>query len=560
MKKLLICLVISIPFLSYSQIVIDPNIQWQQFIPLITGGKSITIDHILIQGDPAAFGYYKAMSGEYNLSQGILMTSGTVAPGVDGPLGPNNLPNAGLDNDTWGHPFAEQIAGGSANSFNASVIEFDFSSPVQDTLQMSYLFGSEEYKEYVGSVFNDVFGFFITSGPGITSPVNIALIPGTATPIAINSVNHMTNSSYYIDNDSPPGNILQYDGMVRLTTEAFPVEPNQTYHILLLVSDIGDGIFDSGVFLELIQGTQELCGQILYEGLPAGPGYVELIGYRIHETDTVVLDTAFTDPSGNFSFNTVDYGGYILRSVLDPVDYPLSYPVYLENSVVWNMADIQYMPTLDTTCSLLNHRELLVGTGPGVINGTIVNDNLVKYVGLINGKSDTYIFAFDENDDLKAVSKMDNQGHYELTGLDEGTYTLYVDYLGYSMIDTNFITLGPGHYDHTANYLTKNKEKHIIRLLEEPIPSDEFTAIAYPNPSDGDFTLVLHSPSFMRDLNIEVADLRGRIIYSQKLSNVAEGQSFYRFDLAESVPSGGMYIIQLFNGSCRNTSKILINK
>src|SRR5688572_16146596 len=98
MKKWLLSLSIASPLFCYSQIVIDPNIQWQQFIPLITGGKSITIDNIVINGSPAAFGYYKALNGEYDLSQGIVMTTGTVEPGVDGPLGPNNLPNSGLDN------------------------------------------------------------------------------------------------------------------------------------------------------------------------------------------------------------------------------------------------------------------------------------------------------------------------------------------------------------------------------------------------------------------------------------------------------------------------------
>lgn len=557
MKKYLLYILLSIPLWLNAQITIDPSIQWQQFIPLITGGKSIQISNINIGGSPVAFGYYHSTSNSLNLSQGILMTNG-IASGPEGPAGPNTMPNAGEDNGSGGHPLADQISGGPDPSFNASYIEFDFSSPVADTLQMSYLFGSEEYKEYVGSMFNDVFGFFVTAGPGITSPVNIALIPGSNTPIAINNVNHLTNPSYFHDNDIPPGTELQYDGYVRLETEAFPIQPNQTYHIILLVSDIGDGIYDSGVFLELQHGNQELCGQILYEGFPAGPGTVELIGYRVNESDMEILDTAFTNSNGEFSFDSVEYGGYIIRSVLNPVDYPLAYPIYLDSVVIWNMADIQYLPKADTNCSILNHRELIIGAGPGTISGSILNDNLIKIIGPISGGPPCYIFAMNQMNEVAGYSKINAKGEYSLEGLNDGIYTLLIDYLGYSMIDTNWISISTNSYTHQANYIAKNQEKEIYRLLEDPITSNDLYTVVYPNPSQGDFSLFINSPEFLRELNVYVSDVRGRIIFTQTLSGIPEGQSFYRFDLREANPSAGIYIIRMQSDELKHITKILI--
>lgn len=67
-------------------------------------------------------------------------------------------------------------------------MEFDF-VPATDNISFNYVFGSEEYPEYVCSQFNDVFAFFI-SGPGIVGLQNIAIVQGTANmPVAINSVN-----------------------------------------------------------------------------------------------------------------------------------------------------------------------------------------------------------------------------------------------------------------------------------------------------------------------------------------------------------------------------------
>src|SRR5690606_15969665 len=102
-------------------------------------------------------------------------------PGFFGPL-PN--PNIQTDSDL------QAISG--MNIHNAAILEFDF-VPNGDSLVFRYVFASDEYPSFTCSNYNDAFGFFI-SGPGITGPftnnaINIALIPGTNTPVAVNTVN-----------------------------------------------------------------------------------------------------------------------------------------------------------------------------------------------------------------------------------------------------------------------------------------------------------------------------------------------------------------------------------
>ncbi|MGB3076545.1 MAG: choice-of-anchor L domain-containing protein, partial [Chitinophagales bacterium] len=129
--------------------------------------------------------------------------------------------------------------------------------------RFKYVFASEEYAEWVGTIFNDVFALWI-SGPGITGMVNMAKVPGTNFPVTISNVNCQGNSPYYVCNDPAnficnasygcPGNAaattIQYDGFTTPLEAKSPVIPGQTYHLTLAVADAGDPIYDSGVFIQ----------------------------------------------------------------------------------------------------------------------------------------------------------------------------------------------------------------------------------------------------------------------------------------------------------------------
>jgi gliding motility-associated-like protein len=149
-------------------------------------------------------------------------------------------------------------------SYDASVLAFDF-FPLGDTIKFRYVFGSEEYPDYVCSDFNDIFGFFVSGiNPlgGNYVDQNIALIPGTALPVAINTINSgvpgssypssgcisLAYSSYFVNNSS--GVTIVYNGFTTVLTAWCLVTPCTLYHIKLAVADAGDGVLDSGVFLE----------------------------------------------------------------------------------------------------------------------------------------------------------------------------------------------------------------------------------------------------------------------------------------------------------------------
>ncbi len=206
-------------------------------------------------------GYFEGGSSIFGFSNGIIISSGDILLAE----GPNVSVKSGIGfGDNTGDDDIDIMTSGAI--MDVAGIEFDF-VPIGESVTFRYVFASEEYCEFVGSIFNDVFGFFV-SGPGLSGPfsnnaVNVALIPGTTEYVAINSVNHTDNSTYYIGNeleqDTDKCGIpfqpsfleeIEYDGMTTALTATIPVVPCETYHIRMLVADVGDDILDSGVFLE----------------------------------------------------------------------------------------------------------------------------------------------------------------------------------------------------------------------------------------------------------------------------------------------------------------------
>jgi hypothetical protein len=173
------------------------------------------------------------------------------------------------------------ILSGGFNYYNTAILEFDF-VPVDDNISFRYIFGSEEYSDSSGSInyqcssYNDKFGFLI-SGPGIVggqgftnNARNIARL-GNGSQVSINSVNNgivgsgsgapsasnctSVNSGWIQNTPSPEflGIIdgTQFNGNTKiLTASQTGLTAGATYHMKLIVMDIGDGAYDSVVYLE----------------------------------------------------------------------------------------------------------------------------------------------------------------------------------------------------------------------------------------------------------------------------------------------------------------------
>lgn len=208
-----------------------------------------------------AFATFKANDrSDLGLSKGLLLTTGsplnTIGPNIDVGRSTEHFAKGDEDLD-----ILSKLYGNGTTSNDACIIELDLFA-VTNELNFEYIFGSEEYPEFVHSDFNDIFALLI-SGPGIDgipeigNQQNLAILPDSDVFVQINSVNNEDNWAYFRNNTN--GESIEYDGLTSdfsgrkksLTAKA-EVIPCNTYHLKFAIADRGDSAFDSGVFISEI--------------------------------------------------------------------------------------------------------------------------------------------------------------------------------------------------------------------------------------------------------------------------------------------------------------------
>lgn len=175
---------------------VTPGVGAQSLITnTLVGGDCFSVANVTASGNIMSRGTFSNGASNIGIGSGMVMSTGSVS--ILGGPNSSNSTNGGF-NQLASDPDLRTLIP-TYDLYDANVIEFDF-TPTANTVTFDFLFGSEEYCEYVGTQFNDVFGFFVT-GPGISGVANLAVIPNTTTPVTTNNVNHVLNSQYYFNNN-----------------------------------------------------------------------------------------------------------------------------------------------------------------------------------------------------------------------------------------------------------------------------------------------------------------------------------------------------------------------
>lgn len=437
-KRLLTLLFLTVTFSLNAQLSVTNTNTVSWYVQNVLLGANVSVSNVTINGSPGnvpfnQVGEFVDNSSSVGLPSGLILATGAATSAADPNL------STGASDQTTGAGTDPDLALIATNSlYDLCVLEFDF-IPQGDSLNFNYVFASEEYPEYVCSNFNDVFGFFLTGtnpAGGTYNAQNIALVPNpgnpstyTTTAVAINTVNpgvagaNGTAStcsaidpnwaSYNVFYTPNTTNTYEYDGKTVPLPVKVAVNCGETYHIKIAIADVGDQLFDSGVFLEAgsfssngVDATQAtapgnvvLCTTDLTMNFSAGPNPPPYSYWDFG-------DGSGTSTQPNPSYTYADTGYYqVMYVAIDSVsalcvstdtayfDVTLSYPQQFS-------AQLNIPPPNPCADSMLVHLEF-TGTGADSLfwnlgNGDTFSDSLsMDYYYTVQGDYQLTMIAYD---------------------------------------------------------------------------------------------------------------------------------------------------------------------
>ena len=268
-KSLMLFFISSFAVNVFGQLYIDTTMTPAQLVQNVFVGTGISVNNVTLSS--GTVGMYGSFTGgdstNLGLNSGIILSTAIDVTKTANPASFFSSDSVFFSGDT---DFAALTT---EKTYDACVLDFNF-IPQSETVSFRYVFGSEEYPDWVCTKYNDIFAFFITgqnpSGPAYSN-TNIALVPGTTFPVAINTINTGivgdscllancsyctgTNESliytqYFVNNISIGGNTITFNGFTQVFTATAAVVPSQQYHMRIGVTDVGDSYYNSGIFLE----------------------------------------------------------------------------------------------------------------------------------------------------------------------------------------------------------------------------------------------------------------------------------------------------------------------
>ena len=204
-------------------------------------GPGVTVQSASYSGDRVSSGIYTGgdsiTPGVTPSDSGVILTTGRVQNFTQGSGDPNRSASTSY-NSSGQNDNAQFNALVGGRTFDAAILTTNF-IPTTEVLSIQFVFASEEYPEFSGSIYNDAVGIWI-NGQVVTSPVvNIA---------QINSINQSENETLFVNNTGDDFN-TEMDGFTVTLSLLIPVNIGVVNTLTIGIADVADASYDSSVLI-----------------------------------------------------------------------------------------------------------------------------------------------------------------------------------------------------------------------------------------------------------------------------------------------------------------------
>lgn len=248
-------------------------------------GAGVTVTDASYSGDRRSSGTYSdgdAISGDVTPGDtGVILSTGRTSNFTQSSGSTNTNTSSSTSTNTRGvNNDADFNAAAGTRTYDASILEVEF-IPDGDTLTLQFVFSSEEYPEYVDSLYQDFIGVWVNG-----QLVELGIGDGDIDP---NNINAGDNESLFISNLNDEYN-TEMDGFTATLTLKMNVNPDEVNTLRIGIADVTDSSYDSNL---LIAGDSAQTAFIAEDDVvDVAPGFertVDILGNDGDGSSTLTL-------------------------------------------------------------------------------------------------------------------------------------------------------------------------------------------------------------------------------------------------------------------------------
>jgi hypothetical protein len=279
------------------------------------------------------------------------------------------------------------------------------------------------------------------------------------------------------------------------------------------------------------------------------------------------IDSGSIDPNGIFSLENISVcEDYIIRAFPNSETYPLVIPRYHYDAFYWANAipiTVNWSDTLLTEKDIQLFEFIPPPSGSSSISGGIYYRNSkgepVKNIDVVLEYDD----PTEKEMKVSGYQKSSDLGLWSFNDLPEGTYRILVDIPGLNMDSVYTVTLSEPNTDigDLNYYVDLASGIYTDATGIEELNKNPFGSIRlFPNPTKGNFSIVIEKSSFIDQLNIqsvELYDLNGQLIQDFNITH--QGNRFIKNIQLENIEKG-IYFIKVNSNGVFAVKKLVLIK
>ena len=284
---------------------------------------------------------------------GVILSTGRVTDYTNSSGTSNQANNTSTNSGGQNNNAAFNAAAGTS-TYDASILTVDF-IPTTDVFSIQFTYSSEEYPEYVNSIYNDLVGVWVNG-------TFVDLAVGSGTP-NIGNIHASNNQNLFVNNGNDDYN-TEMDGFTVTLTLTLNVNPGVVNTIRIGIADVGDSNYDSNL---LIAGDS-IQNQVLLEDDE----------YDVVQNGTPTLDILDNDTESSGGTLTITHINNIAVVAGDTITLSTGQQITLNADGTFGLVNdldletINFTYTAENTSGVSDVAFVTINTIPCFVAGTMI--------------------------------------------------------------------------------------------------------------------------------------------------------------------------------------------